>query len=372
MTTTAARRASLEDDLRCVLPAWVTARVLVAAGYVAAVAISDRLLHHHPEQLDNGLVAWDGTWYRDIAARGYHGVPLSGIRFFPLFPLLARWLAAPFGGAVSPWLVIIANVASLVAAVLIRRLVLLEKDDRRLAERAVWCSAIFPSAFVLVLGYAEALMLVATLGAFLCLRRERWGWAAAFGLVAALSRPLGVLVAVPALVEAARGLRRAGVGDVAARTLAVAAPVAGLAIYLGWVGHVFGNWRLPFTVQDDLRGRLVLPPARILDGFRQMLGSQRFNHGLHIPFLLLFVVLVVLTFRWWPASYGCFAAAIVVVAMSAQNLNSLERYGMNAFPLLLTLAVLIRPPQVERAAFAVMGGGMVALSSMAWLGAYVP
>jgi hypothetical protein len=138
------------------------------------------------------------------------------------------------------------------------------------------------------------------------------------------------------------------------------------------VGHVFGNWRLPFTVQDDLRGRLVLPPSRIVEGFGQMLGSQRYSHGLHIPFLLLFVALAVLTFRWWPRSYGWYASAMILVAMSAQNLNSLERYGMSAFPLLLSLAVLIRPPAVERAAMAVMGGGLVALTTMAWLGAYVP
>jgi hypothetical protein len=365
-------RAALEDDLRTVLPPWIGARILVGAGYVAAVAIANRLLHHHPEQLTNGLVAWDGTWYRDLAIHGYRGVPIQGVRFFPLFPLVGRVLAAPFGGHVSAVLVIVANVASLVAAVLLRRLVLLERHDHALAERAVWVSILFPSAFVLVLAYAEAIMLVATIGAFLCLRRRRWWWAAALGLVAALSRPLGVVVAVPALVEGIVGFGAAPARDRVARLAAVVAPIAGLVAYLAWVGHVFGNWRLPFTVQDNLRGRLVLPPSRIVEGFGQMLGSQRFNHGLHIPFLILFLLLVVLTFRWWPISYGCYAAVIVVVAMSAQNLNSLERYGMSAFPLMLTLAVLIRPPQVERFAMAAMGGGMVALSSMAWLGAYVP
>jgi hypothetical protein len=366
------RLAQTEDDLKTVLPAWLTARALVGAGYVTAVAVANRLVTDHPQQLKNGLVAWDGTWYRDLAIHGYRGVPRAGVRFFPLFPLLGRVLAAPLGGGVSPMLVIVANLASLVAAVLVRHLVIMEKGDRRLAERAVWCSVLFPAAFVLVLAYAEALMLVFTLGAFLCLRRRRWWWAALLGLLAAWSRPLGVIIAVPALIEAASGLRGTRPRELAGRAAAVAAPVAGLVTYLAWVGHVFGNWRLPFTVQDGLRGRLVLPPSRIIEGLGQMVGSQRANHGLHIPFLLLFVVLVVLTFRWWPLSYGCYAAAMVLVAMSAQNLNSLERYGMSAFPLLLTLAVAIRPPPLERAAFALMGGGLVALSAMAWLGAYVP
>jgi Mannosyltransferase (PIG-V) len=365
-------RRGIGEDLRRVLPAWVTARVLVAAGYVAAVAISNRLLHHHPEQLNNGLVAWDGTWYRDIAAHGYHLDGVASVRFFPLFPLIGRLLAVPIGGRVSVTLVLVANVASLIAVVLARRLVLAEKGDAELADRAVWCIVLFPAAFVLVLAYAEAIMLVATIGAFLALRRGRWWIVAGLGLVAGLSRPIGVLLVVPVLIEACIGFGRARLDERLARVAAVAAPVVGLVAYLGWVGHVYGNWRLPFTVQDDLRGKLILPPSRILEGFRQMFGTQRFDHGLHIPFLIVLLVLVVFTFRYWPLSYGCYAAAIVLLAMSAQNLNSLERYGMSAFPLLLTLAVLVRPPQVERTAFAIMGGGMVALSSMAWLGAYVP
>jgi hypothetical protein len=350
----------------------VTARVLVAAGYVAAVAISDRLVHHRTQQLTNGLVAWDGTWYRDLAIHGYHGVALQGVRFFPLFPLLGRALGAPIGGHVSGVLVVVANLAALAAAVLVRHLVLLEKGDQALADRAVWCTAIFPAAFVLVFAYAEAIMILATVGAFLSLRSRRWWWAAGFGVVATLARPIGIIVIVAALVEGLSGLGAADARDRLGRAAAVLAPVLALAGWLAWVGHTFGNWRLPFTVQDDLRGKLVLPPGRIVEGFQQLFGNERFTHGLHIPFLIGFLVLVVLTFRWWPLSYGCYAAAIILVAMSAQNLNSLERYGMSAFPLLLSLAVLIRPPQVERAAMAVMGAGLSVLSAMAWLGAYVP
>jgi hypothetical protein len=103
-----------------------------------------------------------------------------------------------------------------------------------------------------------------------------------------------------------------------------------------------------------------------------MVGPQRFSDGLHVPFAIAFVVLVVLTFRWWPVCYGAFAGLVLVAALAAENLNSLERYGLNAFPLALTLAVAVRNDRVERVATTVLGGGVVALSSLAWLGAYVP
>jgi hypothetical protein len=195
---------------------------------------------------------------------------------------------------------------------------------------------------------------------------------AALGLVAALSRPVGVLLVIPVGFELVRCWRPAAPRQRVASVAALLAPALGLAADLAWVGHVFGSWRLPFTVQDDLRGRVELPFDRILEGFRQLAGSERFGDGLHLPFLLLLLVLLVIAFRTWPARYGLFAAAILITAISAENLNSVERYGMSAFPLVLALAVVMRPPQVERAALALMGGALVALSSMAWLGTYVP
>ncbi len=378
---TAARGApawsALGADLRVVLLPWLTARLLVGMAWVLSVTVVDRLRDQHvlsvrPDQLGNGLVAWDGTWYRDLAIHGYRSEPLQAVRFFPLFPLIGRVLAVPIGGRVDIPLVIVANLCSLVVGVLVLRLVRLERGDEALAARSVWILMLFPAAFVLVLAYAESLMMVMTVGAFLALRRGRWWWAVPFGFLAALSRPLGVLVAVPAAVELLRAWPRMPNRDRAGALAAVVAPVAGLVAFLGWVQRVYGDWKLPFSVQDNLRGRLVLPPARIVEGFHQMLGSQRASHGLHIPFLLVFVVLVVLTFRYWPSSYGAYAAAMVLLAMSAQNLNSLERYGMSAFPLALTIAVLASSRTVERMVVAVLGGGLVALSSMAWLGAYVP
>ena len=365
-------RASLGSELIAVLPAWITARVLVLVGYIVAVAVANRLVGQHPEQLNNGLVAWDGTFYRDIATGGYHSVPVSGVRFFPLFPMLGRLLAAPIGGHVGPVLLVVANVLSLAVLVLLRRLVIMEKDDVVLADRAVWCMALFPAAFVLVFAYAESLMVVLTLGLFLCLRRGRWWWVAVLGVAAALCRPLGVVVALPVAVEVLRGWRGRPPLDWVACVAAVVAPFVGLAAYLAWVGRSFGNWRLPFTVQDDLRGGVKFPLTRVIEGFHQLAGSERFGDGLHLPFLLLLLVLLVVAFRTWPAIYGLYAGAILLLALSAENLNSIERYGMSAFPLVLALAVLMRPPQVDRAVMAVLGGGMVALSSMAWLGAYVP
>lgn len=361
------------DDLRAVIVPWLTARALLLVAFVVAMAATDRIVPgSRPTALTEGLVAWDGTWYRDIAHLGYGALPREGLRFFPLFPLLGRGLAVVTAGRADVALVVIANLASLALCVAVRRLVLFERGNRALADRSVWLLSLFPGAFVLAWAYAEALWLLAAVIAFWGARSRRWWWVVVAGLVAGATRPLGVLLVLPVAIELARVWRSARRDERLTGLLAVAAPGLGAGAYLLWVGVVYGDPWLPLRVQGPLRGHSVEPLQRLWEGLHQMVGSQRLGDGLHIPFALAFVVLAVLTFRWWPVSYGVFAATILLTALGAENLNSLERYGLNAFPLVLTLAVATRDPRAERVSYVVLAGGMVGLTALAWFGAYVP
>jgi hypothetical protein len=363
----------LSADLRAVLVPWLTARALVATGFVVALAVADRLVPgSDPTALTEGLVAWDGTWYRDIAELGYQDLPDEGLRFFPLFALLGRFLAPIMAGRADVALVVVANLASLALAVGVRRLVLFERGNAALADRAVWFTVLFPGAFVLSWAYAEALWMVAAVIVFWGARSRHWWWAAAAGLVAGGTRPLGILLAVVVLIELARVWRSARNDERLAGVLAALAPGAGTAAYLLWVGIAYGDPWLPFTVQSPLRGESTNPLSRLWDGLQQMVGPDAMSDGLHIPFAIAFVVLLVFVWRWWPASYGAFATVLLITALAAENLNSLERYALSAFPLALALAGLTRDDRVERVALTVLAGGVVALSSMAWLGVYVP
>ena len=84
------------------LPPWIAARALVAVGYIAAVAIANRLLlppsRAVPQRTGRPGTAPGTATSPPAATTGY---PLQGVRFFPLFPLIGRVLAAPFGGRVE-------------------------------------------------------------------------------------------------------------------------------------------------------------------------------------------------------------------------------------------------------------------------------
>ena len=360
-------------DLREVLLPWLTTRVLIAAGFITAYAASEHLVPtNKPNVLSEGLIAWDGTWYRDIAMYGYDAVAPDGLRFFPLYPLLGRVMSVVTLGRTDLALILVANIASLLLAVAIRRLVIFERGSKELANRAVWMVCLFPGAFVLAWGYAESLWIVAAVFGFWAIRTRRWGLAIVAGLVLGFSRPLGIAFAAPVAIELFRVWRQSKNSERAFGVAAVCSPFVATGAYLLWVNRVFGDAWLPFSVQNTLRGTSVNPISRIWDGLSQMLGSNRLSDGLHIPFALAFVVLLVLTFRWWPLSYGIFSAIILCAALGAENLNSLERYGINAFPLALTLAVATKNQLSDRVVTTVLAGGVVALSALAWTGAYVP
>ena len=367
-------------SLRAALPGWITARLVVGATLVAAHVVIT-LFPVRTEQLhvDQGLLGWDADWYVRIADDGYAVLPRVYLRFFPLLPAAARALFPAIGDHPGLAVLLVTNISALALGALVHRLSMEETGDEGLARRAAWIVALVPSAFVLVWGYAEALSGALAVSTFIAVRRQRWWWAALFGVLGGLARPLGVLVAVPVAVEALRGLRSAGVGGLVRRGVAVAAPALGTGLYLAWVGVRYGDALLPFTVQQrsDLRGDFANPLAVLGRGARQLIDGdlvdgRLLSNGAHVPWVVVIAVLVVVAFRRWPASYGAFALVTLVVACTAERLGSFERYGFGAFPVVLALASITDRQNVERAVLALSTGAMAAYGTLALLGTYVP
>jgi hypothetical protein len=353
---------------------WVAARFVVLGALAFTRYLVSNLGAEDPTgRPPSGLVGWDASWYLRIIESGYHHLPWESLRFFPLLPLLAKIVHPLVGARVA--LLLVVNAASLGAGILIERLARLETgNDRAVGARAAGLLALLPPAFVLVMGYAESLLIFFGLATFLALRRQRWGWAVAAGLLAGLSRPLGVLLAVPAAIEGARGLRRARTGERLQRAAATIAPGVGGIAYLAWSWMAYGDPMRPLRLQQeyDRRGGFANPVTRLVDAAGQLLDGADLGSGLHFPWAIGFLVLLAVCFRRWPASYGAFAAVVLLVALSAGNLDSLERYGLSAFPLVLALAGILRPAWLERMALVLAASGLLVYASLAFLGAYVP
>jgi len=361
-------------DLRAAFIPWVVARLLVGGALgVARYGFGELEGVRRPVPLDQGLFAWDAAFYRDIAEHGY-GAIHAGLRFFPLVPLLSRGLGVVFAGNEALALLVVANGSALLFGALLYRLALRETGDARMATRAAWFAALFPVASVLVMGYAEATFLAISVAMFLALRSQRWWWAALGGVLAGLTRPAAAILAVPAAIEAARTWRSATLQDRLARVAAVISPFVGSALYLVWVGREYGDAWLPLRLQNEAsrRGGLANPVTRLVDGFDDLFGGDRFGSGLHVVWALVFVALVFVLAQRLPVSYAAYAGATVVFGLAAENLDSFERYAMSAFPLVLGVALVTEREEVERPAVVLAGAGLVGYGVLIFLGRYVP
>lgn len=370
-----ARWPSLRVASAVVWVPWLVARVLTATALGLARYLTSHVDIQSPKAIEaahQGLSSWDAGWYVAIARNGYGAVAHSGTRFFPLFPEAIRVGHLVTGAPYSILGVLLANAASLVAAVLLYLLARAELDQTA-ATRSVWLLCLAPASFVLVMGYAESLLLCFLLGAFLAWRRGAFWWAGLLGGAAGLTRPLGIVLILPGLLFALTGFKQANVKAKLGRAVSVLAPIAGTGIYLAWVAAAFGDFFLPLRAQTaggahgGLSNPLVVASDAMTGLFHGHVGT-----ALHVPWIALSLVLLVLCFRRLPLPYGLFAAGVLLAALSGHNLDSFERYALSAFPLVLVGGTMLRSERVALTVLVISAGGLVAYGLLAFLGAYVP
>jgi len=355
---------------------WVLARILVAIALAVAHerAASGRLSTAALSRVHQGLLGWDAGWYEAIARHGYAGAGHASLRFFPVFPLLSRALAVLPGVGVGAALVVLSNACALAGTAVVVVLVRRESGDERLAGRAAWLLCLAPPAFTFVMGYAEGTLLVLSAGAFSALRARRWWWAAGLGVLAGLTRPLGALLVLPAVVELSRGWRSAPAQERVGRLAAAAGPVVGTGAFLGWVGWRYGDALAPLRLQEQgAHHGWADPFVTLAHDASSLVHGHHLGEGLHLPWVLLAVALLVVALRRWPASYGLFAAGVLAVALTGSNLDSFERYALSAFPLVLAAATTVtRSKRVWPVVVVGSAAAMVAYAVLAFTNVYVP
>lgn len=356
---------------------WLTGRAIVLAALALAKYEVSHLDIRSAKAIADahaGLWGWDAGWYSELAAHGYHAVGTQGLRFFPLFPAVAGVVHRVTFLPVDAVTGLISNASALAATMALYLLAKAELGGAAPARSAAWLLNLVPAAFVMVMGYSDSLMILLSVTCFASLRHQRWLLAASLGFLAGAARPIGCLLLVPALWEALVGIRGTALAQRVSRAVAVLAPVAGLVAYLGYAGVEFGSFTRPLTLQTDSshHGGLTDPAVTLYHDAFSLLRGHHVGTGLHLPWVLVAVVLVVVVFRTLPVSYGLYSAAVVVVAASGSNLDSFERYALSAFPLLLGAATLMRSRRVETTVLVLGAATMFGYALLAFLGAYVP
>jgi hypothetical protein len=330
---------------------WLAGRALVVAAALAVHVFGPVGWIRSVERAHalGALEAWDGHWYRMVASSGYLLVPgrQSDPAFFPLFPILLR-AGHALGLGYSTAGMVIANLGLLGALASFYRLSR-ELLGEELARRATTYLAVFPFGYVFSMVYPESIVVALIALAALAALRGRWLWAAVCAALAALARPEGLFLALPLLVIAwqqRRDLTPLGRGVALG---AVAAPLAALASFSLYLGHVVGD-RGAWSEAQQAWGRNFSPL-----GFVHAIGGldTAFTRDAwvvrDVVAALLYIALLVVAARarvpWpWLAS----GAAIVVLPLFSGSFDSIGRIGLLAPAPLWGLAVLGRVPRLHR------------------------
>jgi hypothetical protein len=374
----------LPESLREAILPFVVARVVVLGALGLAHFVVDRT---HPAntatvlRVHQGLLGWDAGWYESIARIGYRPLGTQSLRFFPLVPALTHGLAWIPGLGDGPALVLLANAAALAATALLYLLARRELGEPARARRTIWILSLLPASFVLVMGYAEAVLLLLAVGCFLALRprpdrsgaRPHFALAAGLVFLAALTRPIGVLLVLAVLAELVRWWTRLGRSERAAGIAALAAPFVGLLAFGAWAHHEVGDWWAPLRVQTQNahHGGLTDPFTELYHDASGLL-HHHVGTALHVPWVLLALAMLVVCWRRLPAPYTLFAAGVLAVAVSGSNLDSFERYAMSAFPLSMGAALVLGEPQLERTVLTLLAAGLAGYALLAFLNISVP
>ena len=371
---------------------WTSRLVVFAAGLLAVLEIGRAADTggFDPARLTapfgyfgNLLVApfarWDSVWYVAIAQGGYdHQVDRTA--FFPLYPLLMRWVGGVIGSDLIAG-ILISVVAFAIGLVLLHRLASLDLDFRG-AELTVVLIAFCPVAYFFSAVYTESLYLALSVGCLLQARRGRWATAGLLGGLAAASRNSGVMLVVPVVLlylygpradRSRASARWAPRGYGRWRTLLprhrlglsclwIGLIPAGLGAYIAYLGIKTGNALAPFHAQSVWFRHFAGPFGGVWsgavaawDGLRQILhgpappiyfakagGDPLKVAGQNLMlfgFLVLAAIGCVGVFRRLPFAYGAYVVASLAMPLSypvtPQPLASLPRYEVVLFPLFM-------------------------------------
>jgi len=344
--TTAAPTTYQRDTWSALAVMLITKVLILALGIIAYAVINDTAFPSLRAALGVWNL-WDAPHYLDLARYGYEatGERADWLVFYPLYPWLTRLVGAPFGDyLIGAFLV--TTVASFVAVVLLYRLVRLDHDAAT-ANRAVWFFCIFPTAYILHIGYTESLFMVLVLGAFLAARGERWPLVALLGALACLTRVNGLLLLPALAIEPLILLWRTRRFD--PRWLWLAA------IPLGFVGYLLLNYRVtgdPFAFLTITRERWYKSIAPPWAGVGAMLASLRWRPPFEVwtvvwqqaLFLAIGVAGAVAAWLRLRPSYAVWTTLNLLIFTSTSFVLSVPRYSLILFPLVILAALLARHP----------------------------
>jgi hypothetical protein len=319
---------------------------------------------------DVSTSSWTGFWPFVIPPQFAQAVGISrSYAFFPFYPLVIRLVALPlsiFGlnpiATATLAGVVVSTLGTLAGMIALYELARTELGEEG-ARRAAFYLIIFPSGFFLAQVYTEGLFVGLAFSALVLIRRGHRGWAAVVAVLATFTRAVGIVLAVPLLVDWIRtgewreldmewrqvyfkGLPWQTVG----RALVAFVPVLA---YMLWRVSYYG---MAFSkVEDEFFGRGLLSLGSTflnwLAAFRDLFGPNSqaaAYYWVEWGGVLLGFTACIAGLRRHP-DLAWFGLLVVFLSFTSGPAQGMHRYILAAPPVFLFLARLGNNPAFDRA-----------------------
>lgn len=370
-------------------------------GFIGlTLAIMVLKLHRAPS-LDGFITLWarfDATFYARLSRDGYSPAVPYRAAFFPLQPMLTAVVRPLIGGNIYLASIIVSNLAFLAALLGMAALTgpplgrarspwtawsatLTEERQARgesalvaaplasarsgggaavgnaesgaaqlaLAQRAMLYLALFPMALFLFAGYADSLFLALAIWCLVALRRKAWVTAGLLGLLATMTRQMGLFLALPFAYDyltAARWRPRA----IRADALAIFLIPTGLLLFMAWLWHSLGDPLAWLHAEKYWGHTFTLPWVTLASAIPALLQEHYlplfYKDALDLLMVAVFAALIVIGVRRRLLGDTAYSVAIWLLAVCypavGWPLQSDARYMLLAIPCFVTLAQLGR------------------------------
>ena len=321
------------------LAAFVLSRLVTV---FAAFAV--RYFSHEDTVLDVFTEKWDTGYYIDIARDGYPSTVPDGpsrLGFFPLFPLLARWVAL-LPGVSIPVAGLAVTLASGAAATLLVWRLADRSFDAAVADRAALLFCFFPGSYALSMVYAEGVFVLCAAACVLLLEQRRWWLAAVVAGIGSAARPTGFVLAVTCAFAVAVHWRRTREWK---PLLSVPVAGAGFVAFLAYLQVHAGDWMAYRRVQEagwDQGVDVGTTTIRRTVGF---LVDPKDDLNILVSVVVLLTILVLgwVLVRTRPPGVRVVYTVAVLAPVVLSTTNTLTaRSALSAFPLFIGLAGRVR------------------------------
>ncbi len=293
---------------------------------------------------------WDSDWYLSIVKFGYIpgetlGEGYSNLAFFPLYPYLIKLFTFFLPSSLRTNALLIA-VGLLISNVLfIAALCCLYELGRSCFTdgsglKAVLMTLALPGAYFFSAFYTESLFLFLIVFAFYFAEHERWAWAGIFAMFASLTRPHGILLAVPLLLFYMRS-RNWQLRCIRPNLAWFLLIPLGVLLHFGHLYRITGD-PLAFFKAQSVWGRTV---GSIFNAAFFEPLTKADNQVAWVDFLLILTAIVLsavlmLQRKHW--IYGIYSLLCAMILLNSGSFYSMSRYVSVIFPLSLFLAEKIR------------------------------